>query len=70
MSIDLVQMGWIGIAVAVASFLIGLLILWLIIYSAVKAALGAHQSDVDAAVALRADRAARVAARDQREDWR
>lgn len=51
MNVDLAGIGLLGILIGVASLAITLLILWLIIYSAVKSALRSHQVDVDASAA-------------------
>ena len=57
------------ILVSVGSFLIGLLILWLIIYSAVAAALRTHRNVLEEERASRESRAARLARAASHEDW-
>ncbi|MDJ1115354.1 hypothetical protein [Microbacterium dauci] len=63
MGIDFQQLGWAALGYGVAFTLISLLVLWLIIYTAVRAATGAalraHQDDLNFQQVTRADRESR-----------
>lgn len=53
-TLDPTAFGLLGLGISLAMFIIGLLILWLIIYGAVKSALRSHHADVERAAAARA----------------